>query len=328
MFKRKNILAVLFIIIFVSAVQKLDINLLVHQLLTSSRVKGVTQKIDSQLSVTFFDLGEADAIFIETQNEKQILIDGGEDKTILEKLAARLAWNDNYIDLIIATHPHADHLAGLIEVLKKYQVGQVWLTGVAYSSSPYLEFLNLLKEKNISTRLVYSCRLSQDNSIKTTLDIRNLNELPRDHCLDELYIDPQTNLQIFYPLQNLKDKTIDNLNNSSIVVKLNYKQVSFLFMGDAEVPSEQKILTAFKPSELKAKAIKIAHQGSSDASSQAFLQAVQPHYAIIFVGRDNPYGHPSLRIIRRLERLGIQVLRTDQQGDIHLISDGYQIVRF
>ncbi len=307
--------------------QQLNLNLVFDNLTSHGRIKGVSQDFDGQLKVLFFDLGEADSTFIETPQHKQILIDGGEDKSVLEKLSYAMNWNDDYIDLVIATHPHADHLGGLVSVLKKYRVGQVWLTGVAYSSAHYLEFLNLLKEKNISTRLVYSCRSSQRDNTFFKLSLAGLETLPKTHCLDELEISPQINLKVLYPLENLNGKKIKNVNNSSVVVKLNYQQISFLFMGDAETPSEQKILKAFSPQELKADVLKVAHQGSSDASSQAFLQAVRPRYAVIFVGRDNPYGHPSLRIIRRLQRLGIKVLRTDMSGDIGFVSDGYHLIR-
>lgn len=328
MLTKKKILIILIIAVLVIIVQKLDIDLIIKQSLDTGQIRGVIEKLDNQLRVVFFDLGEADSIFIKTPDKKQILIDGGEDKAILEKLNEQMNWSDNYIDLVVSTHPHADHLGGLIEVLKKYQVGQVWLTGVAYSSYSYLEFLNLLKEKNISTRIIYNCQTTQADLAKTVLNINNLNELPKTHCLDELYINPQTNLKILHPLKNLKNKRIDNLNNSSIVIKLNYRQISFLFMGDAEIPSEQKILKVFKPQILKANVLKIAHQGSSDASSQKFLQAVRPQYAVIFVGSDNPYGHPSLRIIRRLERMGIKIFRTDQYGDIKFVSDGRRVNLF
>lgn len=324
--KNKKVLIVLIIATVVILVQKLDLDLALKNKLYPGQVAGIAQKntqaSDTDLKINFFDIGEADSIFIELPTAKQILIDGGEeDGQALKKINKIMDSDDHYIDLVISTHPHADHLGGLIEILKTYQVGQVWLTGVVYSSSTYLNFLNLLKEKNISTRIIYSCGLNSTDFNYTVLDINNLDALDKQHCLDELFIDSTTNLRILHPLENLKDKKIDNVNNSSIVVKLNFGQNSFMFMGDAETPSEQRILATFAPIILKTDVLKVAHQGSSDASSQEFLQTVQPDYAVILTGKDNSYGHPSLRIIRRLERLGVKILRTDQDGDIEFIVD-------
>jgi len=329
MFKDKKILIILFLTGLSVLIQKFDLDLIFNHESNQGQVEGVSKTVDDNLTVTFFDIGEADSIFITTPDKRKILIDGGEeDGQVLKKLATKIPTHDSYIDLIISTHPHADHLGGLIDILKNYQVGQVWLTGVTHTSKTYLDFLNLLAQKNINTRLIYSCGYSVDNFNDTILAINNLDELDKTHCLDELKINSQINLKILHPLENLKDKKIKNLNNSSIVLKLNYKQNSFLFMGDAELPSEQRILATFPVAELKADVIKIAHQGSSDASSQEFLQAVQPDYAVILTGADNPYGHPSLRIIRRLERLGIKILRTDQDGDIEFKTDGNKLKIF
>jgi competence protein ComEC len=122
-------------------------------------------------------------------------------------------------------------------------------------------------------------------------------------------------------LENLTEKRIDNLNNSSIVMRLDYGSNSFMFMGDAEMAVEQEILQSFKIEELRADVLKVGHQGSSDASSQEFLEATAPEYAVISVGADNPYGHPSLRTIRRMERMGINILRTDELSDIQFVAD-------
>ncbi len=323
MFKDKKILIILAIAFLSILLQKLDFDFIVKQRLNQGQVEGISEIANNKLAVTFFDIGEADSIFITTPDKHKILIDGGEeDGQVLKKLTTKIASNNHYIDLVISTHPHADHLGGLIDILKNYQVGQVWLTGISHTSKTYLDFLDVLAQKNINTRLIYSCGHLVNNQNFTILNIDNLDNLDKTHCLDELKIDSQINLKILHPLENLKDKKIKNLNNSSIVLKMTYNQNSFLFMGDAEIPSEEKILATFPIKELKADVIKIAHQGSSDASSQKFLQAVQPTYAVILTGSDNSYGHPSLRIIRRLERLGVKILRTDQDGDIEFVTDG------
>ncbi len=324
--RNKKLYFILILAAFVIFSQKLGFDVLEPKSVSLPGQVAGSQQTASPFSVSFFNIGEADSIFIQLPTHKKILIDGGEqDGQALKKIKAVMGGKNNYLDLVISTHPHADHLGGLIDILKNYQVGQVWLTGVVHSSATYLNFLKLLKTKKISTRIVYSCGLLPGQSGYTALQIDNLSALDKQHCLDELVINPEINLRILYPLKNLKGQSIKNLNNSSIVTKLNYKQVSFLFMGDAEIPSEEKILSVFPEQQLKADVLKIAHQGSSDASSQQFLIKVKPTYAVILTGRHNSYGHPSLRIIRRLERLGIKILRTDKDGDIVFISDGQKI---
>jgi competence protein ComEC len=254
----------------------------------SGTVSGISQKKDD-LKVIVFDVGQGDAIFIETPDEFQILIDGGPDNMVLEKLENEMDFNDRYIDLIVLTHPHADHVTGLVEVLKRYEVGQVWIAGVVHTSSIYLEFLDLVKEKNIETKVAYA---------------------DMDYKLDNI------DLAVLYPLEDISGTSMKNLNNSSVVIKLTDDISSFLFMGDAEIEDETKMMKIFDEKELKSDILKIGHHGSSDSSSEDFLNIVKPEIAIISVGKDNSYDHPSLRIIRRLERLGSNIFRTDKNGDI------------
>ena len=300
MFKDKKILIILIIVLTIAVIQKLDLDLRFKNEL--NEVKGISQQ-KNIFKLIVFDVGQGDAIFIETKNKKQILIDGGPDKSILDKLDKQMGMNDNFIDIIILSHPHADHVSGLVEVLKRYEVGEIWLNGVVHSTSAYLEFLNLIKEKNIKLKNIFAC----GQNILTG-------------CSDIIEIDEDTKFKILYPLENLYEQKIDNLNNSSIVIRIENRGNKFLLMGDAEVPVEEKILVNFEPSEIEADVIKVGHQGASDASSQNFLAVVRPKYAIISVGAGNQYGHPSLRIIRRIERLGAQIFRTDEVGDIEIIS--------
>ena len=302
----KKILIILIITTAIIFIQKLDFDWVAKNEL--GQVEGVSQQ-ENTLKVVVFDVGQGDSIFIQTPGEKQILIDGGESQIILEKLNQEMKFNDRQIDIVVLTHPHADHLGGLIEVLKRYQVSAIWMTGVIHTSNVYLEFLNLIKEKNIPTKIIFSCQ--QD-------------EL--EGCSDLIEIETGVQFKILYPLENLFEKRIDNLNNSSIVMRLDYDNSSLLLMGDAETPVEKEILENFKIEELKADVLKVGHQGASDASSQEFLEIINPEYAIISVGADNSYGHPSLRIIRRIERLGIKILRTDEMGDIQFVANENSLI--
>jgi len=306
--KDKKVLIILIIAAVIILVQKLDLDLALKDKLDLGQVEGVSQEISDELKVIFFDVGQGDAIFIETPQQRQILIDGGEGNVILEKLNECLDPSDREIDLIILTHPHSDHVSGLVEVLRNYQVNEVWLTGVIHNSNVYLEFLNLIKEKEIPTKIVWSC----GNDII-------------EECSDIVEIEDNLNFKVLYPLKNLIQQKVDNLNNSSIVLKLDYFNSSILFTGDAELEAEADMLANFELTDFEADILKIGHHGSSDASSQEFISAVGSDYTVISVGANNSFDHPALRTIRRLERLGVEILRTDERGDIKFIINEDEI---
>ena len=241
---------------------------------------------NKKFEVVFFDVGQGDAALINLPGNNEILIDGGPDMTVLYKLGRYLPIYDRSIELMILTHPHADHLTGLVEVLNRYEVKKVMYTGIDYDSGIYREFTKILKRKNIKTIW------------KNKIDFGKGNYL-----------------EIVYPWENLENKKIEDINNSSIVVKLDTPNADFLFTGDIGIDVEKKILEEIEQENLKADVLKVGHQGSDTSSGIEFVEAVNPNYAIISVG-ENDYGHPSLRVIRRLERLGAQVLRTDKEGDV------------
>lgn len=243
---------------------------------------------ENNLQVFFFDVGQGDASLIRTPDGKNILIDGGPDEKILSSLSEALPWWERTIDLIILTHPHDDHIVGLVAVLKKYRVKQVLQSGVKYSNPSNLAWTQDLAKKNIKI---------------------NIAERPQ-----EINLGPDCNLKILYPLQSFSGIEIKNLNNSSIVSRLDCEGEEVLFMGDAEKEVEAELLVAY--SDLKSKIIKTGHHGSETASTEEFLLAVDSEKAIISVGEGNKFGLPDLRILRRLERLGIQIFRTDEDGTI------------
>ncbi|HOZ37002.1 MAG TPA: ComEC/Rec2 family competence protein [bacterium] len=262
---------------------------------------------DQRLKVIFLDVGQGDAILIETPEGAQIILDGGEGQEVLEKLGQYLPITDRTIELMILSHPHGDHLDGLIEVLKRYSVKEVWLTGVVHTSSGYLEFLNLLKDKNIPVKNIFAC-----------------TEIKATGCSDKITFEDGVDFQVLWPRENLAGKKVDDLNNSSLVFKLVYGDNSWILPGDLDSAAESE-LAANSPEQLKADILKVAHHGSSSATSEEFLKLVSPTDAIISVGADNDYGHPSLRIINRLKRAGVNIWRTDEQGDIETIGNGATI---
>jgi competence protein ComEC len=251
-----------------------------------------------RLEVNFFDVGQGDAILIKAPDGQNILIDGGPNLRIVERLSAVLMPWDKKIDLMVLTHPHDDHVTGLVNVLERFKVEKILYTGVNHDSPNYIAWLSAVRDKKIPLVI-----LDRPRTIKLG-----------DNC----------RLEILYPLKSFLNKEVENLNNTSIVMKLAYGETSFLFTGDAEREEEKEILESGV--ELSADVLKIGHHGSDTSSSGEFLAAVKPDIAVISVGKDNDFGHPSLRTIKKLERAGAKVFRTDEAGTIKIVSDGTTVV--
>ncbi len=249
------------------------------------------------LEIDFLDVGQGDAIFIETLDKKQILIDGGPNLSVLEKLGKVMPFYDRYIDVVLLTHPEQDHMNGLIEVLKRYQVGMVVFNGIIRDTVQYQEFMNIIKQKEILVKVVYQGeKINFDNNIS---------------------------LNILYPFENLENKKLADSNNTSIVSKLVYKNFELLLTGDIEKSVENKLIK--ERVDLTADVIKIAHHGSKTSTSEAFLNAVNAIMAVIEVGKDNRYGHPHQDVINRLKNL--IVLQTSTEGTIQILTDGEKIIK-
>jgi len=249
------------------------------------------------LEVDFLDVGQGDAILIKAPGGQNILIDGGPDKVILKRLAENLAWWDKTIDLMILTHPHDDHVAGLIEVLKRYQVEKILYTGVTHNAPNYLAWLKLVREKKVQMLIIDKPQI--------------------------IKLGAESQLEILYPDQSLLAKAVSDLNQSSIVMMLAYGKNKFLLTGDAGEEVERKLIDS--GTNLSAEVLKVGHHGSQSSTSEEFLNQVKPNLAVISVGKDNDFGHPSLRTVKRLERAGAEIYRTDEKGTVRIESDGEKI---
>ena len=249
------------------------------------------------LEVNFFDVGQGEAIFIETPSRHQILIDGGPSSLILEKLAESLPFWDRTIDLIILTHPEHDHLAGLIEVLKRYKVENILWTGIVRDTSEYDEWVKLIKNEGAKIKIAQA-------SQRINLSTYEVNR----------------HIDILYPFENLEGQEFENSNNTSIVAKLIFGENSFLFTGDAYQSVEKKLVS--RGWGLNSDVLKVGHHGSKTSTSEEFIKQVSPEIAVISVGKDNTYGHPHQETLDTLEKYGIKILRTDKEGDIKIISNG------
>ncbi len=260
------------------------------------------------LEVDFLDVGQGDAIFIETPKSHQILIDGGPSSAILEKLAKEMPFWDRTIDLIILSHPEKDHLSGLIEVLRRYKVENVIWTGIVRDTAEYKEWEALLQKEGAE---IFIAKAGQ----KIT--------------------SPGLVMEILYPLEDLAGKEFKDSNDTSIVAKLVFGENSFLFTGDAGKDTEEEIIRDYSLSPptntlvggatLDSDVLKVGHHGSKTSSSDEFVGVVSPQIAAISAGKGNSYGHPHYEVLEILAKYGIKILRTDIDGDIRIISDGKEL---
>ena len=260
-----------------------------------------------KLRVDFFSVGQGDSFFIETPAGNTILIDGGPDGTVLGKLAENMPFWDREIDLVILTHPDSDHMTGLIDVLQKYKVDNILWTGISRDGDEYQKWLALLAtQKKMGAKVIIA---------KSGEEIKSQNVL----------------LDVLHPFTSLSGqyfKTDDN--DTGVVAKLIYGKESFLFSADITSKEEQKIVDiassqAPRNDELRANVLKVAHHGSKYSTSNVWLGAVEPQMAVISDGKNNMYHFPTTDVLNRLQNFGIKVLRTDEDGDVDMVSDGSNI---
>lgn len=245
-----------------------------------------------ELEIDFFDVGQGDAIFIQMPTHHTILIDGGRDNTVSQKIAAELPFTDKTIDLVILTHPDLDHVGGLPDVLRRYRVGTIISLDVSKDLGAY----------------------------RAMMDRAHTDKIPVVSVTagDTIRFAPGLEMVVLAPEKGQIRE--EDLNNSSIVVKLIYNTRTWLFTGDAAQESEDRMRRSGRA--LSADVLKLGHHGSRFSSSAAFLQAVGADSAVISAGAKNQYGHPHPEVLDRAARQGMVVYRTDQQGDIEMRSDG------
>jgi competence protein ComEC len=251
---------------------------------------------DDELHVSFLDIGQGDAILIQRGNQ-QVLIDGGPSpQTLTMELGDRMPFWDRTIELVVLTHPHDDHLSGLVEVLKRYEVEQVFYPDLDYDSSLYKEWRRLIDEKDISVTLAQADQ--------------------------EIDLGDGVTMSVLHPPATLMTGTESDTNNNSTVLRLSFGRVSFLFTGDIEWEAEFRLIA--QGFELDCTVLKVGHSGSYTSTTPDFLAAASPLVAVISVGETNLYGHPHDEVVERLETAldAENVYRTDEQGTIEFITDG------
>jgi competence protein ComEC len=256
---------------------------------------GVASLPDGRLHVAFLDVGQGDAIIVTTPGGRQILVDGGPSSTtLLWEMGRHMPFWDRSLDVVVNTHPEADHLTGLPEVLKRYRVSQVILPDVANDTSLYAAWQAAVTEEE-ATVIPAQAGMSLSLGEGVWLEVLHPGRVPAS----------------------------DGLNDHSVVLRITLGQICFLLPGDIESEVERGLASGGHT--LAATVLKAPHHGSQTSSSEPFLSAVDPQVAVISVGADNRFGHPAPEVLRRYAEHSIPVLRTDELGSIEFITDGEQL---
>lgn len=285
----------------------------------------ITQLPNGEFLVSFLDVGQGDAIFVRTSDDYIVLIDGGPGPMVLDEIAKVMPIYSRTIDLVTLTHPHADHVNGLVEITKRYNVKQILIVGTPSHNAFYQELLRIVEMKDIEVLFASSRN-----------DFRIGNEVFLD---------------ILWPIENEAGVAYENLNNASVAMRViwgnegnqgndvkdvienvvenvagNVKNVKFLLTGDAEIEEESEILEA--NFDISADILKAGHHGSRTASSEAFLRKVEPKVMVIQSGEENSFGHPHQETLAKSVARDIHVRRNDFEGKVDFIFSQYQLPSF
>ena len=243
------------------------------------------------LAVNFLDVGQGDCEFIQLPDGKCMLIDAGVSDSA-SKIASKISeLGYEKIDYLIATHPHADHIGGMKRIVENFEIGEIYMPKASTNTKTFENLLQAISDKGLSINTAKAGKV--------------------------LYESDDLKIEFLAPISD----SYKDLNNYSAVIRLQYGNTVFLFTGDAEELAEGEILNAYSKSALKADVLKVGHHGSNTASSADFINSVMPKYAVIEVGEGNTYNHPHIEAVNTLNAVGAEILRTDLNGNITIVSD-------
>lgn len=248
--------------------------------------------VEARTKVYMFDVGQGDSFFIQTKNGKQMLIDGGKDATVLSELSRVMPWGDMSIDIVLATHPDLDHIGGLDEVIKRYNVDMVLTSEVGGETQEYKKFLALIEEESIP---LYTVRQGM---------VLTFSE-------DESFT-------VLFPDRDVRDW---ETNAGSVVGKFTSGERSVLFTGDSPAPIEQYLAKTI-PEQLDVDILKLGHHGSRTSTTAALLKVATPDTALISAGRNNSYGHPHKEVLTLLKQFTVPFISTQEEGTVLFETDG------
>jgi len=255
---------------------------------------------DDQLHVSFLDVGEGDAILIQTPTHQDILVDGGPSpQAISLGIGKKMPFWDRTIDLVILTHPHADHLTGLLEVLQRYKVKQVLYPDLDYDSPLYDEWLSLIKEKDIKYTIAQAGQ--------------------------QIDLGEGVIIEVINPPASLLTDTESDIDNNGVVLRLSMGDASFLLTSDIFWEAEFELIT--RRADLKSTMLKVAHHGSDTSTTEEFLAVVNPQVAVISASAEDRFGHPSPKVMTRLTKTvgKDRIYLTSESGTIEFTTDGERL---
>lgn len=244
----------------------------------------------NRLQVHFVDVGQADCTLVQLPNGENMLIDAGNNENGSQVVDYVKRRGIGRIDYLVGTHPHADHIGGLDDVILQLDIGEIYMPKVQTNTKTFRDVLEAVQQKGLKIK-----------TAKAGVEILN-----RDNI----------SIEILAPNAD----SYENLNNYSAVIRLVYRDNAFLFTGDAEELSESEITR-----EVEADVLKAGHHGSSSSTSEEFLDRVSPQYAYIPCGKDNSYGHPHRETLEKLEERNIKIYRADEDGTVIFDSDGTKV---
>jgi len=247
------------------------------------------------LSVSFLDIGQGDSIFIETPDRVQILIDGGPDGTVIRELAKLMSPYDRTIDMVIATHADKDHIAGLIDVMERYEVGVIVMTENAHDTGVANVYRQMVAKEG--AEVIYA-RAGQTWQLGAS-----------------------TTMHVYSPAG---DPTEWESNASSIVTQIVYGDVAFMLTGDAPLATEDFMVRQYGE-RLQSNVLKLGHHGSRTSTSELFVTTVAPQYAVVSAGRNNRFGHPHPEPITNVSRAGALVFNTAERGTLTFQTNGEEV---
>jgi len=246
------------------------------------------------LDIWMLNVGQGESVFIHEPDGTTILFDGGPDDSVLQELGSVLPPWQHTINLVILSHPHADHIRGLIDVLQRYTVQAVWSSGTIIDTADFRTWIHLLTTLHIPVRHVHAY----------------FQEKVGD-----------ANLEVYHPLVDMVGQEPEETHDGDVSVKLTYQSFSFFLAGDLNEDHENAMLASCQPPKcsLQSTILQVPHHGSATGLAVSFLQAVNPEAALIPVGLNNTFGHPRPEILAKLATAGIPVFRTDTEKRIHVL---------